>query len=69
MFTIPSTRIKRLYRTPSVRKNQYLPEKEREIKMELTAQEKLIQFIHSLTTEECELIVSRLYQENTKEEV
>lgn len=37
--------------------------------MELTAQEQLIQFIHSLTNEECELIVSRLSQENTKEEV
>jgi hypothetical protein len=36
--------------------------------MELTAQEKLIQFIHSLTVEECDLIVSYLTQENTKEE-
>lgn len=37
--------------------------------MELTAQEKLIQFIHSLTDEECKLIISLLAQENTKEEV
>lgn len=33
--------------------------------MELTAQEKLTQFIHSLTDEECEMIVSLLMQENS----
>jgi hypothetical protein len=37
--------------------------------MELTTQEKLIQFIHSLTDEECERIVSFLTQESTEEEV
>jgi hypothetical protein len=37
--------------------------------MELTAQEKLIQFIHNLTDEECKQIVSFLTRENTKEEV
>ena len=37
--------------------------------METTAQEKLIQFIHRLTDEECERIVSFLAQENTREEV
>lgn len=37
--------------------------------MEASAQEKLIQFIHSLTDEECELIVAYLTQENKKEEV
>lgn len=37
--------------------------------MELTAQEKLIQFIHNLTDEECERIVSFLAQGNTGEEV
>jgi hypothetical protein len=37
--------------------------------MEPTAKEELIQFILSLTTEECELIISRLSRENTKEEV
>jgi hypothetical protein len=62
------SRIKRLYLTSSVHKNQYLQGKESE-KMEQTAQEELIQFIHSLTNEECELIISRLSQENTKEEV
>ena len=31
--------------------------------MELTAQERLIQFIHNLTDEECKLIVSFLMQE------
>ena len=36
--------------------------------MELTAQEKLIQFIHSLTDEECKIIVSFLMQENMKGE-
>ena len=35
--------------------------------MEESAQEKLIQFIHSLTDEECETIVAYLTQE--KEEV
>ena len=42
--------------------------REREIKMEMTAQEKLIQFIHGLTDEECERIVSFLTKENMKEE-
>ena len=32
--------------------------------METTSQEKLIQFIHSLTNAECEMIVSFLMQEN-----
>lgn len=59
---------KRIYLTHSVRKNQYLYGKESELKMELTTREKLIQFIHSLTTEECELIISRLSQEEMKGE-
>ena len=33
--------------------------------MELTAQEKLIQFIHSLTDEECRTIVAFLTQEDS----
>jgi hypothetical protein len=33
--------------------------------MELTAQEKLIQFIHSLTDEECQMIVAFLTQEDS----
>lgn len=34
--------------------------------MEMTMQEKLLQFIHNLTDEECEKIVSYLMQEDTK---
>ena len=37
--------------------------------METTMQERLIQFINSLTDEECETIVSYLMQENVKQEV
>jgi hypothetical protein len=33
--------------------------------MELTAQEKLTQFIHSLTDEECKIIVAFLMQDRT----
>ena len=36
--------------------------------METTMKEKLIQFIHDLTDEECEMIVSHLMQEETKAE-
>ena len=36
--------------------------------MEMTMQEKLIQFILNLTDEECAMIVSHLMQEDTKPE-
>ena len=36
--------------------------------MEMTMQEKLIQFIHSLTDEECEMIVSILKKEDTDDQ-
>lgn len=36
--------------------------------MEMTMQEKLIQFIHNLTDEECKMIVAYLTQEDTKQE-
>ena len=68
-FTIPSTRTKRLYSTTLAHKNQYFYFLKGDIKMETTAQEKLLQFIRNLTDEECEIIVSYLTKENTKEEV
>jgi hypothetical protein len=36
--------------------------------MEMTMQEKLIQFIHNLTDEECEMIVFFLMQEEANQE-
>lgn len=36
--------------------------------MEMTMQERLIQFINDLTDEECEMIVSYLTQENANAE-
>ena len=35
------------------------------MKMEMTMQEKLIQFINNLTDEECEMIVAYLTEQNT----
>jgi hypothetical protein len=36
--------------------------------METTMKEKLIQFIHNLTDEECDIIVSHLMKEDSKKE-
>ena len=62
VLTITATRINCLYLTPQIHKNQVGKEGER--KMEMTMQERLIQFINDLTDEECEMIVSYLTQED-----
>lgn len=53
-------KIKLLYFTPSVQKNQYLfvNFKKEQFKMaEATAQEQLLNFIHDLTDEECDFLI------------
>ena len=61
-ITISASRIKRLYITSYVHKNQV--GKKEGIKMEMTMQEKLIQFINNLTDEKCEMIVAYLSKDD-----
>ena len=63
MLTIVSSEKTPIYYTKIIQKSI---SKKGELKMEMTMQEKLIQFIHDLTDEECDLIVSRLMQEETE---